>query len=140
MCQNVYPCHEGTLWLRTGSVPSWQVLLYKPIIQGQRKSVKKTVGESLFASVKKTVGESLFASLIIVGSATDSAIQEQDIVFVRVCVAGKIAVSFLIIENTPKADVEGVMASSLPLKCLWRRRCQCSTRSLFRSPQMESQS
>ena len=21
-------CHEGTLWLRTGSVPSWQVLLY----------------------------------------------------------------------------------------------------------------
>ena len=42
---------------------------------------------------------------------TDSAIQEQDIVFVRVCVVGKIAVSFLGIENTPKADAEGVTAS-----------------------------
>ena len=60
--------------------------------------------------MKKTVGDAHFASLIVDG-ATDSAIQEQDIVFVRVCVAGKIAVSFLSIENTPKADTDGVTAS-----------------------------
>ena len=60
--------------------------------------------------VKKMVGDAHFASLIVDG-ATDSAIQEQDIVFVRVCVAGKVAVSFLSIENTPKADAAGVTAS-----------------------------
>ena len=57
-------------------------------------------------SVKKAVGDAHFASLIVDG-ATDSTIQEQDIVFVRVCVAGKVTVSFLSIENTPKADAEG---------------------------------
>ena len=48
---------------------------------------------------------------LIVDGATDSVIQEQDIVFVRVCVAGKVAVSFLSIENTPKADAARVTAS-----------------------------
>ena len=57
-------------------------------------------------SVKKMAGDAHFARLIVDG-ATDSAIQEQDIVFVRVCVAGKVAVSFLSIENTPKADAVG---------------------------------
>ena len=60
--------------------------------------------------MKKTVGDTYFASLIVDG-ATDLAIQEQDIVFVRVCVAGKVAVRFLSIKKTPKTDAVGVTAS-----------------------------
>lgn len=60
--------------------------------------------------VTKKVNDARFASLGVYG-ATDSAIQEQDITFVRTCQAGKIEVSFLGIVNTPKADATGVTAS-----------------------------
>ena len=60
--------------------------------------------------MKKTVGDTYFASLIVDG-ATDLEIQEQDIVFVLVFVAGKVAVRFLSIEKTPKTDAVGVTAS-----------------------------
>ena len=56
------------------------------------------------------VNQSNFASLIVDG-ATDSSIQEQDIVFIRTCKAGKVEVNFLGIVNTPKPDAVGVTAS-----------------------------
>ena len=42
---------------------------------------------------------------------TDSAIMEQDIIFVRTCESGQVKVRFLSIEKTPKADAVGVIAN-----------------------------
>ena len=61
-------------------------------------------------AISKTVKKTRFASLVVDG-ATDSAVMEQDIVFVRICNAGQVTVSFVGIENTPKADAAGVTAS-----------------------------
>jgi hypothetical protein len=62
------------------------------------------------AAVAKEVNDARFASLIVDG-ATDSAIMEQDIIFVRTCESGQVKVRFLSIENTPKPDAVGVTAS-----------------------------
>ncbi|KAK2147289.1 hypothetical protein LSH36_561g02029 [Paralvinella palmiformis] len=61
-------------------------------------------------AVAKEVNDARFASLIVDG-ATDSAIMEQDIIFVRTCESGQVKVRFLSIENTPKSDAVGVTAS-----------------------------
>ena len=61
--------------------------------------------------METTVKGNKFASLIVDG-ATDSSIQEQDIVFVRTCHAGQIQVKFLAIVQTPKLDAESVTHSS----------------------------
>ena len=61
-------------------------------------------------AVRTTLKETCFASLIIDG-VTDPAVMEQDIVFVRICNAGQVTVSFVGIENTPKSDAVGVTAS-----------------------------
>ena len=61
-------------------------------------------------AISKTVKKTRFANLVV-GGATDSAVMEQDIVFVRICNAGQVTVSFVGIENTPKSDAVGVTAS-----------------------------
>lgn len=60
--------------------------------------------------VKKEVAEADFASLIMDGS-TDVSVMEQEMVYVRTCVAGVVDVQFIGIVGTPKADADGITKS-----------------------------
>lgn len=60
--------------------------------------------------VKNQVAAADFTALISDGS-TDTAVVEQELVYVRTCKAGVIAVNFLGIMATPKADAPGICNS-----------------------------
>ena len=61
-------------------------------------------------NVARRVNAAPFASLILDG-ATDVAIMEQDIVFVRTCKGGVVSIDFLSLQTTPKSDAAGIQVS-----------------------------